>query len=165
MGNRNLQKGDRKSGQAAQRDRSGYRSANWPIARLPGLSDQDQSRLQDCGIQTTLHLLQRARTPVQKQALAAHLQIHIQHVNKWVALADLARIPAVGCQYCGLLLHIGIASPAQLAQTPLPRLHHQILKLQVAMMQRQDLCPGLDEVAGWINQARQLSILDTKTCP
>jgi hypothetical protein len=132
------------------------RSSNWAIAQLPGLSAQDQSRLAACGIQTTFQLLSQARTASQRQALATQLQTHTQYVNKWVALADLARIPAVGCQYCGLLLHAGISSPSQLAQTPLPRLHRQILKLQVAMMQRQDLCPSLNEVAQWIEQAQGL---------
>ncbi|NEO63853.1 MAG: DUF4332 domain-containing protein, partial [Moorea sp. SIO4G2] len=46
-----------------------------------------------------------------------------QYVNKWVALADLARIPSIGCQYCGLVLHAGICSLTQLAQTP-PGLFH-----------------------------------------
>lgn len=131
-------------------------SGDWAIELLPGLSSQDQSKLIGCGIKTTRQLLQHTTTPLQRQALASHLQIHIQHINKWVALANLARIPAVGCTYCGLLLHAGISSPSQLAQTPLPRLHRQILKLQVAMMQRQDLCPSLDEVARWIEQAKCL---------
>lgn len=129
---------------------------NWAIDRLPGLSEQDQAQLNRCGIHTTLQLLQKTRTPTQRQALATQIQIHIQHVNKWVALADLARIPAVGCQHCGLLLHAGISSPAQLAQTPLPRLHRQLVKLHVAMMQRQDLCPSLEQVAQWVEQARML---------
>lgn len=143
-------------------DRPPFAFANWSIALLPGLSDQDHTRLQECGVQTTLQLLQKTRTPVQKQALASCLQIHIQYVNKWIALADLARIPAVGCQHCGLLLHAGISSPAQLAQTPLSRLHHQLLKLHVAMMQRPDLCPSLDEVARWIEQARQICMTKTR---
>ena len=77
--------------------------------------------------------------------------------NKWVALADLARIPSVGCQYCGVLLHVGIISVGQLAQTPLPRLHQQILQLQVATTQRRDLCPSRSEMQVWINQARSLA--------
>ncbi|HEY9623794.1 MAG TPA: DUF4332 domain-containing protein [Crinalium sp.] len=129
-------------------------SRNWNIHQLPGLSPEHCTLLKTAGIETTFELLRRSRTSLQKQALAAQLQVHIQHVNKWVALADLSRIPAIGCQYCGLLLHAGISSPAQLAQTPLSRLHQQMLKLQVAMMQRQDLCPSLDEVAQWIQQAK-----------
>jgi Domain of unknown function (DUF4332) len=133
------------------------KSQSWSIAHLPGLSLQDQALLLQYGIQTTQQLLQQTRTPGQKQALASQLQTHLQRVVKWSALADLARVPAVGCQYCGLLLHAGISSPAQLAQTPLSRLHQQILKLHVAMMQRQDLCPSLDQVAQWIEQAKWIS--------
>jgi len=156
-GGRLQKKGKAKSGRVEQTHQMRQTSANWPIALLPGLSEQDQTRLHNGGIQTTLQLLHKAKTPSQRQALASLLQIHIQYVNKWVALANLSRIPAVGCQHCGLLLHAGISSPAQLAQTSLPRLHHQILKLHVAMMQRPDLCPSLDEVSRWIEQAQQLS--------
>jgi Domain of unknown function (DUF4332) len=131
---------------------------DWPIEQLPGLSHEDRSHLIECGITTTGELLQTASTQETKQALASRLQIHLQYVNKWVALADLARIPSVGCQYCGLLLHAGIASAKQLAQTPVHRLHAQIMRLHVATMQRRDLCPSVDEVQGWIQQAK--AILD-----
>jgi len=130
---------------------------NWQISQLPGLSPHDQTRLEDCGIKTTLQLLQQCSSPAQRQALATRLQVHIQHLNKWVALADLARIPAVGCQYCGLLLHTGILSSAQLAQTPLHRLYQQILRFQVATLQRRDLCPPKSEMQTWIQQARAIS--------
>ncbi len=136
------------------------RSTYWGVDRLPGLNLQDRVQLARLGIQTTQQLLRKTKTPVERQALATQLQVHLQHVNKWVALADLARVPAVGCEYCGLLLHAGIRSPLQLAQTPLPRLHRQILKLQVAMMQRQDLCPSLEQVSLWIEQARWISRAD-----
>ncbi|NJL22092.1 MAG: DUF4332 domain-containing protein [Leptolyngbyaceae cyanobacterium SM1_3_5] len=130
---------------------------SWDIALLPGLSEADQAKLRQCGIQTTQDLLKHGRSIDRRQALATRLQIHVQHVNKWVALADLARVPAVGCQHCGLLLHAGIGSPHQLAQTPLPRLHQQILKLQIATLQRRDLCPSLGEVNRWIEQAKRIA--------
>jgi hypothetical protein len=131
-------------------------SRYWAIEELPGLSQQQQSQLKACGITTTKKLLQIASTSQGKQALANQLQFHVQYVNKWVALADLARIPSVGCQYCGLLLHSGIASVSQLIQTPVPRLHQQILRLHVATMQRQDLCPPVEVVQQWVTEARSL---------
>jgi predicted flap endonuclease-1-like 5' DNA nuclease len=134
-------------------------SMDWAIDQLPGLSTTDQAHLMECGIWTTGQLFQQTRTLPQRQAVASKLQTPIQYINKWAALADLARIPAVGCQYCGLLLHAGVASVAQLAQTPLPRLHQQMLKLQVAMMQRRDLCPSLEEVSEWIKQAKAIATL------
>ncbi len=138
---------------------SAIQPCDWPIEQLPGLSRQDQSQLIECGITTTLELLSKANNPAQRQALANQLQIPIQYVNKWVALADLARIPSIGCQHCGLLLHAGVICVSQLAQMPLSRLHQQILRLHVATMQRRDLCPSIEEVQKWIQQARDSSSL------
>ncbi len=128
----------------------------WPIDQLPGLDGQDQAKLLACGIQTTQDLWQRTNTLARKQLLAAQLQIHIQHVHKWAALADLARIPIVGCQYCGLLLHAGISSPAQLAETPLQRLHKLILRFYVANLQQPELCPPREELLPWVQQAKEV---------
>ncbi|MEW6496700.1 MAG: DUF4332 domain-containing protein [Cyanobacteriota bacterium] len=136
--------------------RSTIQAGDWPIEQLPGLSDRDRVQLQELGITTTGQLLQKASTPQFKQALANQLQIKSQYVQKWVALADLARIPSVGCQYCGLLLHAGVSSVTQLAQTPTSKLHQQILRLQVATMQRRDLCPHIEDIVVWIKQAREL---------
>lgn len=127
---------------------------DWPIEQLPGLSQQEQSQLQSCGIATTGELIKQGTTLEAKVALANKLQVHLQYVNKWIALADLARIPSVGTQNCGLLLHAGVGSVAQLAQTPTHRLHQQILRLQVATMQRRDLCPAIEQVQQWSQQAK-----------
>ncbi|MBE9038682.1 DUF4332 domain-containing protein [aff. Roholtiella sp. LEGE 12411] len=135
-------------------NRSPVISGDWPIEQLPGLSEEEQSQLQNSGIKTTLALVKQGKTLEMRVALANKLQVHLQHVNKWMALADLARIPTVGIQYCGLLLHAGIGSVAQLVQTPTHRLHRQILRLQVATMQRRDLCPAIELVQQWSQQAK-----------
>ena len=137
--------------------RNATQPCNWSIDKLPGLSPQDQTKLKEFGITTTGQLLQKASTGQLRQALANQLHIKIQYVNKWVALADLARLPGIGYQYCGLVLHAGVCSVNQLAQTPIHRLHQQILRLHVTMMQRKDLCPHVDQVASWIKQARDLA--------
>ena len=129
---------------------------SWPLDQLPGLSDTDRQKLNDCGINTTAQLIAATRTLETKQALANRLQVHAHHISKWVAMAELSSIPSVNCQYCGLLLHAGIASISQLAPTPVHRLHQQILRLHVATMQRRDLCPSVEEVQGWIKQAQML---------
>lgn len=130
---------------------------DWPISHLPGLSKENQSQLEECSITTTGQLIRMTKTQAGKVLLANQLQINIQYVNKWVAMANLARIPSVGCQYCGLLLHAGVASPAQLAQMPVERLHQQVLRLHVATMQRNDLTPSVDRVQQWVQQARLVS--------
>jgi hypothetical protein len=131
-------------------------SCDWPIEQLPGLSQEEQSQLQNYGIKTTGGLVKQGKTPQDRLVLANKLQVHLQYVNKWIALADLARVPSVGTQYCGLILHAGIGSVAQLAQTPTHRLHQQIMRLQVATMQRRDLCPAIEQVQQWSQQAKIL---------
>ncbi|QSJ15919.1 DUF4332 domain-containing protein [Nostoc sp. UHCC 0702] len=142
------------------KNKSAIASCDWPIQQLPGLSHQEQSQLQNCGISTTRVLFKQANSPAAKLALANKLQVHLQYVNKWVALADLARIPSVGTQYCGLLLHAGIGSVAQLAEVPTHRLHQQIMRLQVATMQRRDLCPAIELVQQWSQQAKIVLTVD-----
>lgn len=128
----------------------------WSIDKLPGLKEKEQQLLQSLGIATTKDLLNKANTSQGKETLASLLQLNIKYVSKWVALADLARIPRVGCQYCGLLLHAGVASVTQLTQTPVHRLHRQIMRLQVATMQRKDLCPSVELVQQWIEEAKSI---------
>lgn len=129
---------------------------NWLIEQLPGLSDKDAEILQGCGIETTFQLLQQMRSPQRFEAFVAALKLHIKYARKWIALADLARVPSVGCDYCGLLLHAGIGSTAQLAQASVHRLHPQLLRLQVTTIQRRDRCPTAKQVTEWIYQARQM---------
>lgn len=50
-----------------------------------------------------------------------------------------------------------IQSVLEPRQPPAFRLHQQILRLHVATMQRRDLCPSVEEVQGWIKQARAIS--------
>ncbi|MCF4966891.1 DUF4332 domain-containing protein [Nostoc sp. CMAA1605] len=140
----------------ATNNRSTMQSCDWPIEQLPGLSPEEQLQLHNCGIQTTLGLVKQGKTTQDRLTLSSKLQVHLQYVNKWIALADLARVPSVGIQYCGLLLHAGVGSVAQLAQIPTHRLHKQILRLQVATMQRRDLCPAVELVQQWSQQARRV---------
>ena len=132
-------------------------SCNWAIADLPGLSEEHQALLSNNGIRTTHQLLLATQTSVAEHQLAAKLQIHPQYVAKWIALADLARLKTVGVEYCGLILHCGIASVAQLSQTPFNRLHQSIVKLHVSNMRRRDLAPAVGIVKQWVAEAKNLA--------
>ncbi|NEO85988.1 MAG: DUF4332 domain-containing protein [Spirulina sp. SIO3F2] len=127
---------------------------SWLLSQLPGLSEAEVAQWQQLGITTTAQLLQASRTSNQKQTLAAQLKLPLQKVRKWIAIAHLAQLPSVGCTHCGVLLHAGVASIAQLAQTPVQRLHAQLLRFYVAQLQRRDLCPTVEEVQVWIQEAR-----------
>ena len=127
------------------------------IADLPGIQPEVLTKLKASGIQTTDQLLQAAPTLAQRQTLARSLNLRDQVINKWFAMADLARVPAIGTRYCGLLLHCGIHATQQLAIADAGRLHRQILRFQVTLLRQKDSCPQLADVLQWIQQAQRLT--------
>jgi hypothetical protein len=137
-------------------NRNLLQKSDWPVKDLPGLSAEEQAQLKNCGINTTEELITRGKTPEERIILAGKLQVDLHSVNKWVVLAGLARVPSVGTQYCGVLLHAGVISIAQLAQTPTHRLHRQVMRLQVSTLYSRDLCPAVELVQQWSHQAQAM---------
>ncbi len=127
---------------------------DWPLSRLPGISAADQAALQDQGIESTRQLLERCPTLAQQQALSTQLKIPLRFIRKWVALADLAQLPAVGPEGCGLLLHAGIVSVEQLAQGSPQMLHRTLSLLQVRSTGQRSDSLSFAQVCGWIRQAQ-----------
>jgi hypothetical protein len=123
----------------------------WPIIDLPGADSQTAADLTALGITNTQQLLALAEPLPQLAAI-----VSTRPGRKLLALAHLAQIPSVGCQYCGLLLHAGVASIAQLSQTPPQQLHQLVLRLHVALLQRRDLTPRIDQVQNWVQQAKTI---------
>jgi hypothetical protein len=129
----------------------------YPLEQLPGLSKAHAQGMAQLGLTNTDQLRRYGVSVAHRQTLAKTLQVPLRYVTKWVILADLARVPAVGCQFSGLLLHAGIISVPQLAASSSQRLFTQLRRLHVATMQRNDLCPTADQVNLWIHQAKTLS--------
>jgi hypothetical protein len=129
-------------------------SQGWPLCDLPGLSAQDYQKLYDVEIESTVELLKRTQTLAKQRHLAEKLQLSDRWVRKWMALAELSHLKSVGCQYCGLLLHAGVTSVAQLSTMSPSTLHRQILRLQVSTLSRRDLCPNAGVVMRWIQEAK-----------
>ncbi len=127
---------------------------NWLIMDLPGLDPNLGRDLDEVGLTETQQLV--GLSSEQQIALATSLGHHPRHIQKVVAMASLAQLSSVGCDYCGLLLHAGIASVAQLALTPVSQLHRSVLRLHVAVLQRNDLTPTVDRVQRWVLQAQRL---------
>jgi Domain of unknown function (DUF4332) len=116
----------------------------------------DCRKLEAVNLRTTHDLLRQSTTLAAQTKLAQQLQLHIHHVQKWRALADLARLSTVGNTYCGLLLHAGVPSVKQLALLNPGQLHRQLLKLHVIATGDRTQCPNAALVQTWIMQAKQL---------
>ena len=125
------------------------------LNELPGLSHEQLAQLQAVGLETTKDLLAQVRKSHDLQSLAGRLHLPVRYLQKWSALAELSQLPSIGCQRCGLLLHSGVASIQQLAIMPPGRLHQQVRRLHTATLRRSDLCPTPDQVALWVQEAKQ----------
>lgn len=129
----------------------------YPLDQLPGLSSTHAQGMTQLGLTSTEHLRRYGATAAHRQTLAKKMQVPLRYVTKWVILAELARVPAVGCQSSGLLLHAGIISVVQLADSTAQGLYTRLRRLHVATLQRNDLCPTPDQVSLWIQQAKALA--------
>ncbi len=127
-----------------------------PLSQLPGLSVEQLAQLHSLGLQTTQDLLGQVRSPQALAQMAQRLSLPLRYIQKWAAMAELSQLPSVGCQHCGLLLHTGIASVSQLANSAPGRLHSQIRRLHTATLRRSDLCPTPDQVVRWVQEAKLL---------
>jgi Domain of unknown function (DUF4332) len=134
-----------------------FQGQSWPIADLPGLKPEESTQLAAIGLHSTQDLLRGSTSVAQQTAIAQALHLHLHHVQKWRALADLARLPSVGAGYCGLLLHAGVPSVQHLATLAPDRLHRQIRKLQIVATGQVVQCPATGLVQQWIQQAQQFS--------
>lgn len=130
--------------------------ASWPICNLPGLDADEATQLATLEINTTADLLRLCLGQDDRHHISQKLHIPSHTLDKWVALAKLAQLPSVGCQYCGVLLHSGVASTHLLSQLPIAQVHRQILRFYVAQLQRPDLSPSFQQVSQWIREAQQL---------
>lgn len=132
-------------------------SPAYPLEQLPGLSATHAQGMAQLGLTSTDQLRRYGATVDHRQILAKKMQVPLRYVTKWVILAELARVPAVGCEFNGLLLHAGIISVAQLADATAQGLYTRLRRLHVATLQRNDLCPTPDQVSLWIQQAKALA--------
>jgi predicted flap endonuclease-1-like 5' DNA nuclease len=129
---------------------------SYPLETLPGLETTYEQHLATLGIHTTVDLCRQGQSDQQQQALAQTLRVPQRYITKWVVLAELSRVPGVGCQFCGVLLHSGISSVRQLATSSPQTLYHQVRRLNVTAMGRVDQCPTPDQIQRWIQDARLL---------
>ncbi len=127
----------------------------WPITELPGVDTTTAAELTAVGVIDTEQLLALTEPrQISSNQLQLAAIVSTRPGRKLLALAKLAQIPSVGCKYCGLLLHAGVASIEQLSQTPPQQLHQLVLRLHVSLLQRRDLTPRIDQVQNWVQQAK-----------
>ena len=126
------------------------------VEEIEGIGPAYAKQLQDAGIRTSDALLERAGPKAGRDALAVDTGISGKLLLEWVNACDLMRIKGIGAQFSDLLEAAGIDSPAELAQRNPANLAQTFGELNAARATTRR-APTEAMVAGWIEQAKQLS--------
>lgn len=123
------------------------------IADIEGIGPNFVLKLQNAGITTTEHLLDKAREPKNRSRLAGVTAISEPLLTKWVAMADLMRVKGVSKPYCDLLLAAGIDSTEKL----LTYAPNDLVRRLEEQNKTKKLAPDVPKVAAveqWLKELR-----------
>lgn len=129
--------------------------ANYKIEEIEGIGPVTGEKLRNAGINNTDKLLEAAKTPKQRKALAEASGLQETMVLKFANMADLFRISGVGQEFAQLLEVAGVDTVAELAQRNAENLTAKMEQVnEEKKLTRRT--PSLKEVEGWVAQAKEL---------
>lgn len=125
------------------------------LTTIEGIGDVYATKLKGAGIQTTEALLEACKTPQGRKALAEKTGIGGKLILKWANRADLFRISGIGEEYADLLEAAGVDTIPDLARRNADNLFAKMGEVNEEKKLVRKL-PTLDQVSGWIEQAKAL---------
>ena len=125
------------------------------LEEIEGIGSVYAGKLREAGVDTQEQLLQAGGTRAGRDDLASKTGISEKLLLGWINRADLARINGVGEEYADLLEHSGVDSVPELAQRNPENLLAKMQQTQDAKKLVRRM-PGADDVARWVNEAKQL---------
>jgi hypothetical protein len=98
---------------------------SYPITTIEEIGVDEVTALRSVGIRTTDGLLEAAKSPKGRKALAGEAKLDEKKLLRWANIADKLRIKGMGKEYAGLLREVGVdtvkelkyRNPARLART------------------------------------------------
>jgi predicted flap endonuclease-1-like 5' DNA nuclease len=125
------------------------------LTTVEGIGEKQAQKLTDAGIVTTDALLAQGKTPQGRQKIAESTGISERLILDWLNRIDLFRIKGIGEEYSDLLESVGVDTVPELAQRNAENLYETIIGVNTKKkLVRQP--PGQEQVADWIEQAKQL---------
>ncbi len=124
------------------------------VTAIRGIYGSVIDKLAEAGIKTSEALLEKGRTPTERQELAARIGIDPKMLITYLNRADLARITGIGEVYSNLLGGAGIATAGELASYAPGSLRVRLVEYVRSGEARR--APTLAQVQGWIAQAKRL---------
>lgn len=128
---------------------------SYPLTAIAGIGPAMTTQLKKQGIRTTARLLEAAKSPKARKALAEQLDVDEHVVLRWANLADRMRIPGVREPYAELLKDAGVDTVRELGYRNPARLVEK-MKEANDRSKRVRLLPSEKRVVRWIQDARKL---------
>ncbi len=128
---------------------------SYPLTAITGIGPAMAMRLKALGIRTTAKLLEAAKSPKDRKALAEKLDVDEHLVLRWANLTDRMRIKGVREPYAELLKDAGVDTVRELKYRNPCRLA-QAMNEANKKHKRVRLLPSEKRVTGWIESAKKL---------
>jgi len=127
----------------------------YPVRDIEGIGPVYGEKLEAVGIEDTMQLLERCKTPADRNKLEEETGIGNALILEWANLADLMRISGISEEYSDLLEEAGVDTVKELATRNAQNLYEALKKVNEEMNLVRRL-PSLGDVSGWITQAGEL---------
>jgi predicted flap endonuclease-1-like 5' DNA nuclease len=127
----------------------------YSITAIAGIGPAMAARLRALGIRTTEKLLEAAKSPKDRKALAEKLGVDERVVLRWANLTDRMRIKGVREPYAELLKDAGVDTVRELKYRNPARLA-QAMSEANRKHKRVQLLPSEGRVTAWIEAAKKL---------
>jgi predicted flap endonuclease-1-like 5' DNA nuclease len=128
---------------------------SYPLTAIAGIGPAMAARLKALGIRTTEKLLEAAKSPKDRRALAEKLGVDEHVVLRWANLTDRMRIKGVREPYAELLKDAGVDTVRELKYRNPARLA-QAMSEANKKHKRVQLLPSEKRVTAWIEAAKKL---------
>lgn len=126
---------------------------SYPITHIEGIGPLLAAKLKAVGVRTTATLLDKAKDPRGRKALAAASGIEESKILKFANMADLMRLKGVGEEYAELLEAAGVDTVKELKNRNVANLTKAMVEAN-AKGKLVRLMPSEKTVAKWIAQAK-----------
>jgi len=128
-----------------------------PIADIAGVEPEMVAILKSHGIRTTATLLETAKNPKGRKALAEKTGIDEKRLLRWANMADRMRIKGVGEEYASLLQAAGVDTVKELKYRNPGRLAKAMAEAN-AKRKLVGVLPSDRAVVRWIEHAKRLPL-------
>ena len=125
------------------------------IGKLRGMSAEVAARLKAKGVVYSDQLLEAARTPAGRKALAEQAGVESRVILELANRADLARVWGIAGVFSDLLEHAGVDTVKELATRNPDNLHASLVEIN-AEKKLAGRTPDLGMVKDWVAQAKDL---------